>query len=177
MDHFEMVEALRAKANVSYEDAKAALESSNWDLLDALVYLEKEGKMHPDASASFTTRQEPAAKPAPEAETAKGMFRRMLEVIAGTINRMNKISLEVHKKGKTVLTLPLTAFVLLLLFCFWCVIPLMVVGLFFGMTYRFQGSQAVQGVNKVMDTAAGVAQNIKTGVNSNDKKDANGTVE
>ena len=177
MDHFEMVEALRAKANVSYEDAKTALEASQWDLLDALVYLEKEGKMHPDASASFTTRQEPSPRPAAETETAKGVFRRILEVVAGAINRMNKISVEVHKKGKVVLTLPLTAFVLLLLFCFWCVIPLMVVGLFFGMTYRFQGSQAVQGVNKVMDTAAGVAQNIKTGVNSSDKKDSGSTAE
>jgi hypothetical protein len=177
MDHFEMVEKLRAKANVSYEDAKAALEAVNWDLLDALVYLEKEGKMNPDAAASYTTKQEPTPRPAPEGETARGMFRRMLEVIAGAINRMNKISLEVHKRGKVVLTLPLTAFALLLIFCFWFIIPLMVVGLFFGMTYRFQGSQAVTGVNKVMDTAAGVAQNIKTGVNNNDNKDKTGTVE
>ena len=39
MDHFEMVEKLRAKANVSYEEAKAALEASDWDILDALVLL------------------------------------------------------------------------------------------------------------------------------------------
>ncbi|NLO13382.1 MAG: ubiquitin, partial [Clostridiales bacterium] len=44
MDHFEMVEKLRQKANVSYEEAKAALEHSEWDLLDALVYLESQGK-------------------------------------------------------------------------------------------------------------------------------------
>ena len=29
MDHYEMVETLRAKANVTYEEAKAALEASD----------------------------------------------------------------------------------------------------------------------------------------------------
>ena len=40
MDHYEMVENLRTKANVTYEEAKAALEASDWDMLDALVLLE-----------------------------------------------------------------------------------------------------------------------------------------
>ena len=44
MERMEMVEKLRLKAQVSYEEAKLALENSDWDLLDALVYLEKEGK-------------------------------------------------------------------------------------------------------------------------------------
>ena len=43
MDHLEMVEKLAQKAGVSYEDAKMALEACGWDMLDALVYLEKLG--------------------------------------------------------------------------------------------------------------------------------------
>ena len=38
MTNLEMVETLREKANVSYEEAKAALEASNWDLLDAILH-------------------------------------------------------------------------------------------------------------------------------------------
>ena len=34
----EKVEALRNKAGVSYEDAKAALEANDWDVLDAMSY-------------------------------------------------------------------------------------------------------------------------------------------
>jgi len=45
-----MVETLREKANVSYEEAKAALEASNWDLLDAIVLLEGEGKIPTETS-------------------------------------------------------------------------------------------------------------------------------
>ena len=45
MNEYEKVEKLREKANVSYEEAKAALEKCNWDLLDAIVLLEREGKI------------------------------------------------------------------------------------------------------------------------------------
>ena len=41
MDHLEMVEKLRAKANVSYEEARDALEACDWDLLDALLMLQE----------------------------------------------------------------------------------------------------------------------------------------
>ena len=45
MDNFEKVEKLREKAGVSYEEAKTALEQCNYDLLDAMIYLEKQGKV------------------------------------------------------------------------------------------------------------------------------------
>ena len=41
MDRFELVEKLVKSTGVSYADAKAALEASGWDLLDAAVWLEK----------------------------------------------------------------------------------------------------------------------------------------
>ena len=37
----EQVEALRARAAVSYEEARAALEANGGDLLDALIALER----------------------------------------------------------------------------------------------------------------------------------------
>ena len=45
MDNFEKVERLVEKANVSFEDAKAALDEANGDLLDAMIILEKRGKV------------------------------------------------------------------------------------------------------------------------------------
>ena len=58
MDHFEMVEKLRTKANVSYEEAKAALEKTDWDVLDALVLLEGEGKVSDGQPAAEYTTQD-----------------------------------------------------------------------------------------------------------------------
>ena len=60
MDHYEMVEILRNKANVTYEEAKAALEASDWDMLDALVLLESEGKVN--GAPEYTTKEK-AAEP------------------------------------------------------------------------------------------------------------------
>ena len=40
MDNLEKVEKLREKTGVSYEEAKAALEATNYDVLDAIIYLE-----------------------------------------------------------------------------------------------------------------------------------------
>ena len=45
MEHIEMVEKLMEKANVSYAEAKQALENNNWDMLDALIELERQGKL------------------------------------------------------------------------------------------------------------------------------------
>ena len=58
MDHLEMVEKLREKANVSYEEANAALEACDWDLLDALLMLESQGRLHEIEEAAYSTRTE-----------------------------------------------------------------------------------------------------------------------
>ena len=36
MDEFEKIEKLRTRANITYEEAKAALDEANGDLLDAI---------------------------------------------------------------------------------------------------------------------------------------------
>jgi|WetSurMetagenome_2_1015567.scaffolds.fasta_scaffold699670_2 hypothetical protein len=160
MDHFEMVEKLRAKANVSYEDAKNALEASNWDLLDALVLLEGEGK-------TYTTKEKPA-EPVETKEKKRasnpGWFPRLLTAVSKIVSKGNAISFQVHKNGKLIFSLPLTALVLLLVFLFWCVFILSVVGLFFNFRYSFHGEHVNEGVNRVMDKASGIADNIKNNI-------------
>ncbi|MBB6214037.1 hypothetical protein HNQ80_000106 [Anaerosolibacter carboniphilus] len=44
----EKIDLLRERANVSYQDAKEALEQCNNDLVEALVYLEKGSKLRPE---------------------------------------------------------------------------------------------------------------------------------
>ena len=60
MDEFEKVEVLREKANVSYEEAREAIKQADGDLLEAMVILEKQGKVKTaaqTASAAQTTAQ------------------------------------------------------------------------------------------------------------------------
>ena len=58
MENIEKVDRLRERADVSYEEAKAALEAANWDLLDAMVALEKAGKTAGPAKTNFSTSYE-----------------------------------------------------------------------------------------------------------------------
>ena len=44
MDNLEKVELVREKCGVSYEAAKDALEANDYDVLEAIVYLERAGK-------------------------------------------------------------------------------------------------------------------------------------
>lgn len=46
--NLEQIDELRKRANVSYEDAKNALEQCSGDLIEALVYLEKQNKIKPE---------------------------------------------------------------------------------------------------------------------------------
>ena len=50
MDNYQKVEQLVSKAGCSYEDAKTALEGCGWDMLDAVIKLEREGKVNKSAS-------------------------------------------------------------------------------------------------------------------------------
>ena len=45
MERNEMIEILMGKVNVSKEEATEALENCDWDLLDAIIYLERKGKV------------------------------------------------------------------------------------------------------------------------------------
>ena len=61
----EMVERLKGKANVSYKQAKEALEYSGGNLLDALIYLEEKESIPRDAGAYYSTRSETPPPPPP----------------------------------------------------------------------------------------------------------------
>ena len=45
MVHLSLIEKLQKQANVSYDVAKEALEMTEWDILDAYVWLQAQGKM------------------------------------------------------------------------------------------------------------------------------------
>ena len=45
--NLEQIDELRKRANVSYEDAKNALEQNEGDIIKSLIYLEKQNKIKP----------------------------------------------------------------------------------------------------------------------------------
>jgi len=178
MDRIAMVEKLREKAGVSYEEAKATLEKSDWDLLDAIVLLEQEGKVK---EAAFSTkREEPKEEQSNTAEgeesTRGESFDRFLKFLGRIIHKGNTNHMHIMHEGKKKFSLPITIVVLLL------IIPPIggamlvggIVSLFFGVRYRFVGPDIGKtGVNKVMDKAANAADAVKEEFKDKDGADNN----
>jgi hypothetical protein len=171
MASFDSVEKLRERANVSYEDARGALDASGDDLLEALILLEKQGKVAPPAGGgTYSSQQAPEApkhknggKQAEErGESFTDMLNRFGNWFAGVIQAGCVNQFEVTRNGKRMVSVPVIVLVLLIIFAFWVTLPLLVVGLFCGCRYTFSGND-VKGinVNGVMDSAANAAEGLK----------------
>jgi hypothetical protein len=169
----EQVEKLRERANVSYDEAKAALEATGGDLLEALIYLEKQGKVKaPDGNGFYSSaaaapqydeeRARREEREAQRGESFSGLLKRFGRFCLRLLQKGNKNTFEVLKGSECKASIPVTVLALLLLFAFWVTLPLMVVGLFFGLRYRFQGPDLGRdSVNRAMDTVADATDEVK----------------
>ena len=169
MEQFEKVEKLREKANVSYEEAKEALEANDWDILDAMVYLEKLGKVDGPKATSYTTNDEDNSSTQNNSTSYSSNDTSFGEIIGKffswcgkVIKKGNENSFQIERNNEHPVFIPVTIFVLFVLFIFWVTIPLLVIGLFFGFKYSFRGPDVDRKpVNDFMDKASETAENIK----------------
>lgn len=172
MDNFEKVEKLKERANVTYEEAKQALEACDWDILEAMIYLEKLGKTSGTAKAGYSAEQESTGSSGGQAGDTKEGQESFGEVMgrfgrwcAKWINKGNSNSFCIEKNGQEILRVPVTLLIVLLIFTFWIIVPLMIVGLFFDMRYHFRGPDVKSvDLNKAMDTVADAAENLKSDI-------------
>ncbi|HMM05566.1 MAG TPA: ubiquitin [Clostridiales bacterium] len=169
----EQVERLREKANVSFEDAKNALEAAEGDLLNALIYLEKQGNVAPPPGNGFYSSQNGAQTE--EENTAKNekhdtyqgesfgdMMKRFGRFCGKVLHKGNTNYLEAEKGDSVVFSMPVTVVIVLTAFLFWVVVPLFIISLFCGLRYRFRGKEfGRDAVNKVMDGASNTVDDIK----------------
>ena len=193
MTQYEMTEKLSEKANVTLEEAKAALESGNWNMLTATHLLEQEKFRRMQALNEFAMGGEAVAvQAAPEAREADGIevasdepatpeaveepkaekrrdkaHRSLGNHIRRLVACGNRNRFEVRKGEASVLAMPVTALVLLLLFAFWVCVPLLVIGLFAGFRYSFSGRElGRKDVNRALAKAADAADRMKETVAS-----------
>lgn len=182
MEQMELVELLREKTGCSYSEAKAAIKESGGDLLDALCWLEDHGKTKLTGASCSTEDKEPP-KPQPEAQpkaekTGPGPFARgmrsLWEGLVSLIRKCNQTELIMTgKTGRREFGIPLTLFIILMMFAFWAVAVLLVVALFFGNRFSVEGTLAHEDVNEVLgkatDFAEGIRDEFKENKDSDDK--------
>ena len=168
MDNLEKVEKLREHANVTYEEAKAALEENGWDMLEAMVSLERQGKVKSPNQSQYSTSYEQQMEYAPVKKTMydRTQKNRTAGTIREGIHKFFRIcrdnSLCVNRNEELVFKLPLIAFAVILFFFWKLVVPLMIVGLFFGYRFSFEGIDNLTEANEIMNTASKAANRVKT---------------
>lgn len=172
MDQLKRVEKIREKTGVSYEEAKAALDAAGGDVLDAIVYLENQGKIRRPEKQVYTTKPEQETsielKEAAKAyedenhETFGDIVKKFLKWCGRMIKKGCENFFIVSKHHEEIMSVPVIVLALLLLFAFWIVLPLLVVGLFCGFRYSFRGNitKSVD-VNKACDKAAEACESVK----------------
>ena len=175
MEMIEKVERLREKANVSYEEAKAALEQTGGDLLDAIVLLERQGKVKEPAHSTFSTEYEEQKdyikvrdKVEEQEKSAPSMGRTIGRAVRGLIRFIKQTTFIVTKGEDVVFTMPTLIFAILLFF-FWEVLaPVMVIALFFGVRYSFEGEEEAEKANSILNKAGDFAQDVKSEFTKNE---------
>ena len=162
MDNFEKVEKLREKADVTFEEAKKALEEANWDLLDAMIILEKQGKAEP-RKETYSTKEEStelAVVEEPEKKERKrgNSFTDKLKVLW---HKSCENYFVVERDDERIIRLPIWVFLLILIPTFEVSLIVMIVALFFGCRYSFQGKAEMKLANDVCDRASEAADKMK----------------
>ena len=175
----EMVERLKNKADVSYKQAKEALEYSGGNLLDALIYLEEKGSIPRETGAYYSTKSEtppPPPEPLPAqlpAKTKKQKAPKPPRPRGGGVKRFfNALrrwlidnELEIWRRDQPITALPVLILVLLLCCAPWVTIPVLLLGLFLGFRYRFSGPDLDRDeinsmISSVADTAADLGRQV-----------------
>ncbi len=182
MDNLEKVEKIREKTGVSYEAAKEALEASNYDILDAIVYLEKNGKVKGPEVQVVTVeekeqkeRREKFKKTQDDYEKnckrkTKNYVNEFFKWLGALLKKSVDTSFVVERKHEVLITMPVLVLIIFLIFMFWLICPLIIVGLFCDCRYRFDGGKTQFDINEFCDKCADGAENIKNSFSNEENK-------
>jgi hypothetical protein len=160
MDNYEMTEKLVEKTGVSFAEAKEALEKTNWDMLDAVILLEKEGKTA-KKSASYSTNAAPSPElvPAPCHSECKKKAKGFWQTIKNFLTK-NKLILK-DKFGSEIFSIPVWLAIAVFIIAFWLVIISMVLAFIFGYRISFMGPDlGSESINGAIDKAASAAESF-----------------
>jgi len=146
--NLESIDRVRERAHVSYEEARAALEKCNGDVVEALIYLEKQDKVKgPGHEKESKTKS----------ETESGFW--------ATINRIlkagNETKLVISKGSDVVVNLSLTIVILITII----LPPLTLLGLLVALftNHRIQVEKPGQKdleINKTLDDLSTAASKV-----------------
>lgn len=140
----EQIDVLRQRANVSYEEAKEALEKSNGDMVEAMIYLEKNNKVKKGHCHSHCHGE-----------------NGFINTVKNLVKKGQETKFVMKKDDKTVIDVPVNALVLTTAVAAPVTIGGVVVGLFTNHKIKFvKPDGGDMEVNKVFDKVSSAVSNI-----------------
>lgn len=138
----ELIEKLKERADVSYEEAKAALEKFDGDIVEALIYLEQQNKM----------------KKPPKGNSACSGFLDKAKKILKTCNETHMI---ISKNEEKIVNVSLTIVILVTIFVPPLTIIALLAALLTGHKVRLEkpGCDEIK-INKTLDDISAAVSNM-----------------
>lgn len=139
----EQIDLLMERANVSYRDAKEALEHANGDIVEALLYLEQNNKMNTQKDA-FTKSSTASTSSSTSAykEKATSFFK-----------QLHATSFQMKKGDHTFIDVPATIAIIALLVCMPFSFLVLLVSLICGIKINVVGQNEVADkINSTLDS-------------------------
>lgn len=168
MNELEKAEKLRERANVSYEEALEALKSCDGDLLEAMVMLEKQGKVKGPEQSSYSTSYEEQLHYVSVVDSVeeskkngKSFWERLKNVLDLIWQKGNDNFFCVYHKDEVAFKIPVWVFVVALVLGWEVVLIAMIVALFFDCRYSFVGKDELKSMNEAFNKASEFASQIK----------------
>ena len=191
MDNYQKGEQLVNKAGCTYEDAKAALEECGWDMLDAVINLEREGKVKKatvehtaqNAGEAIEIVTEVATEHTSDDNSQQIIYsyddsaagnqgsaddapKRKLSLWARIKRILTKNRMVVFRSnGQQILDLPIWIPVIALIAFFWATLTIAVIAMVFGCRFHFEGEDLGKiNINSTMDKATDYAEKVKNDI-------------
>ena len=174
MKRLEMVEKLITKTNISYEEAKDALDKCHWDILDAILYLEENNVIKAPAIKKYVTDNDETYinkeikdvlvnnEEKTNEDKKSDVFELFFESICRVIDKGNNIFLQIKRNERILIKLPITIVILCLIFIFWLIVPAFIIGLFINIKYEIIGNDINdEKINNFFSYLSKVANSIK----------------
>lgn len=188
MDKENLILELIEKTNISYDEAKEALENTEWDILESIVYLEKIGRINGSGNGEFYTnkyykayetntsilnlnKDEENQEEFKNSKDNQNDGNKFFEWICNIIDIGNNTWIEFSKSKNELFKIPITVLVVLTFFMFGTIIPLIVITLFLGVEIKVSSQKLnVEEINKFLEKISDEIRNIKERVKKEFKK-------
>ena len=168
MDEMEKVEKLRARAEVTADEARNALKACDGDLLDAMVFLEKIGKAKAPSEVVVTTSRtehttfEDVQNTVDryDREAARPLSTKLKHLFSIIMDKLSNNFLRIEHKGEELIKVKLWIVALVMLFVWHVSIVAIIISLFFGVRYSFVGRDDMTEANKLIGKASEAASYV-----------------